>query len=115
MPDTRSAILKGAGKVVQRAVKIARTFQNDLPHALRECGLIAALQGKFNQARQYLDESLAVAERQSARFEHAQTLLARGRVGQKYGWPMSQQDLTNARQALRELGADFALDDATTS
>jgi two-component system sensor kinase len=107
-PDatSRQALLKQAGKVAGKALKVARTFQNDLPHALRECGLIAALQGQVRQAREYLDESLAVAERQGARFENAKTLLARGRVGQQHGWPEAPQDLTTARQSLRELGAD---------
>ena len=64
---------------------------------------------------QYLDESLAVADRQGARFEHAQTLLARGQVGQQHGWADAQHDLTTAREALCALGADFVLDDAGAS
>jgi eukaryotic-like serine/threonine-protein kinase len=112
---SRDAVLKRARKTARQALRTARSFQNDLPHALRECGLIAALQGQVRMARQHLDESLAVAERQGARFEHARTLLARGQVGQKHGWPEAQQDLTMARQALRSLGADFALDDAAAS
>ncbi len=111
----RSPLLKRASKTARQAVRTARSFQNDLPHALRECGLSAALRGQVHKARQHLDESLAVAERQGARFELAQTLLARGQVGQKHGWPEAQQDLTTARQALHALGADFALDDAATS
>jgi len=98
--------------VAKKAVKVARKFQNDLPHALREAGLIAAMQGSIRKARQYLDESLAVAERQGARFEHARTLLARGRVGMEVGWPDAQEDLTAAGQTLRALGADWALGEA---
>ncbi len=70
------------------------------------------MQGSTRRARKQFDESLAVAERQGARFEHAQTRLARGRVGAEAGWPDAQQDLTAARHALRALGAEFALDDA---
>ena len=51
------------------------------------------MQGSLRLARRHLDESLAVAERQGARFEHAQTLLARGRVGLEAGWPDAQADL----------------------
>jgi two-component system sensor kinase len=108
----RAALLKRARNVARKALKTARKFQNDLPHALREAGLIATMQGLIREARHHLDESLAVAERQGARFEHAQTLLARGRVGREVGWLDAQEDLTTARQALRELGADFALDEA---
>src|SRR5438477_12284999 len=72
------------------------------------------MQGSVRRARKHLDESLAVAERQGARFEHAQTLLARGRIGLEVRWPGADEDVKNARQALRALGADFALDEATT-
>ena len=89
--------------------------QTDLPNALRECGLMAALHGQARRARQYLDESLNVAERQGARFEHVQTLRARGQVGQQYSWPEAQQDLTTVRQSLPLLGADFALDNRAVS
>jgi signal transduction histidine kinase/CheY-like chemotaxis protein/tetratricopeptide (TPR) repeat protein len=112
IPERRKTLLKRAGKVAKKAVKVARKFQNDLPHALREVGLIAAMQGSIHRARQCLDESLAVAERQGARFEHAQTLLARGRVGMEVGWPGAQDDVTTARKTLRLLGAEFALDEA---
>ena len=111
----RHQLFKRAQRAVRQALAVARKFQPDLPHALRECGLIAALQGQARQAREYLNESLAVADRQGARFEHAQSLLARGQVGQKHGWPEAQQDLTTARQAIRTLGGDFALDDAVAS
>jgi two-component system sensor kinase len=110
-PERRTTLLTRAGKVAKKALKVARTFQNDLPHALRESGLIAAMQGSIRRARAHLDESLAVAQRQGARFEHAQTLLARGRVGMEAGWPEAQEDLATARQTLRALGADFALDE----
>ncbi|MFM9964144.1 MAG: response regulator [Planctomycetaceae bacterium] len=110
-PERRTARLKRASQITKKALKVTRTFQNDLPHALREAGLIAAMQGSIGRARQYLDESLNVAKRQGARFEHAQTLLARGRVGIEVGWPDAQAEVTIAREALRSLGADFALDE----
>ena len=43
---------------------MAKKFKTDLPHALREAGLIAAMHGSIRRARKYLDKSLAVAERQ---------------------------------------------------
>ena len=114
-PERRSVLLRRAAKVSKQALRVARKFQNDLPHALREAGLVAAMQGSSRKSRQYLDESLAVAERQGARFEHAQSLLARGRVGLEVDWPRAAEDLATARQALRSLGADFALDETLTS
>ena len=110
VPRHRRQLFKKARRAARQALGVARRFQTDLPHALREAGLIAAMEGSVKLARKHLDESLAVADRQGARFEHAQTLLARGQVGQQYGWPQAQQDLTSATQSLQSLGADFALD-----
>ena len=46
--------------------------------ALREIGLIAAMQGSPHKARAYLDESLSVAERQGARVGLVRVLHAEG-------------------------------------
>src|SRR5262249_58224810 len=110
VPAKRTCFLERAGKVAAKALSVARTFQNDLPHALRECGLIAALRGSPRLARRHLDESLAVAQRQGARFEHAQTLQARGRIGLSAGSPNAQADLDAAHAALHALDADFAIE-----
>jgi tetratricopeptide (TPR) repeat protein/tRNA A-37 threonylcarbamoyl transferase component Bud32 len=109
VPNRRRLLLDKARRAARQAVSVARTFQTDLPHALREAGLISAMQGSNRRARKYLDESLAVAERQGAKFEHAQTLMARGSVGMTFGWPEAADQVDEARQALIELGADFAL------
>jgi two-component system sensor kinase len=111
VPHRRRKLLVSARRAAKKALAVARKFQTDLPHALREAGFVAAMRGLTLKSRQLFDESLAVAERQGARFEHAQTLLARGRIGAEVGWPDAQDDLLTARQALRSLGADFALDE----
>jgi signal transduction histidine kinase/CheY-like chemotaxis protein/tetratricopeptide (TPR) repeat protein len=110
-PDRRATLLKRARTIAKKAAKVARSFQNDLPHALREAGLIAAMQGAIHAARKHLDESLAVANRQGARFEHAQTLLARGRLGLELNWPYAADDVAAGRRALQALGAEWALDE----
>ena len=107
-PKQRDELLKRASRVVNKAIKIARTWQSDLPHALREAGLIAAMQGDLSWASKHLEESLSVAERQSARFEHAQTLLARSQVRLALGRPGAAEEIDDARQVLNSLGADFA-------
>ncbi len=112
VPRRRRELLRSARRVARKALSVARKFQTDLPHALREAGLIAAMQGSIRKARKYLDDSLAVAEQQGAKFEHAQTLLARGRVGMEVDWPGALKDIATACQALHSLGADFAVDEA---
>jgi two-component system sensor kinase len=103
-PDERRALLKRAKRAAEEALRIARSFQNNLPHALREKGLVEAMSGHGHRARVLLDRSLAVAERQDARYERAQTLVARGRVGLALDWADAASDIAHGRDALRELG-----------
>jgi len=56
-------------------------YANDLPHILRESGLLAAMNGHPRRARRLLGRSLVVAGEQGARHERAQTLVARGTAG----------------------------------
>ncbi|HYP62698.1 MAG TPA: hypothetical protein VEQ16_02355, partial [Acidocella sp.] len=88
-----------------RAWRLARKFQNELPHALREKGLLCARQGRARRARRFFDDSLAIAERQGAIYEHAKTLLARGQVGQELGWANASADVAEAKQVLATLEA----------
>jgi tetratricopeptide (TPR) repeat protein len=99
----RKALRRRAEAAARRGLRLARRFPNDLPHALRESALLAAHRGRARRARKLLDESLAVAERQGARYEHARTLLARGETGRRFGWPEAAADLAAARPALQAI------------
>ena len=95
-PARRRSLLRQAWKVARKALRLARSFPNEQPHALREAALICALHGRTRRAHRYFDEGLAAARRQEARFEEAQTLLARGQVGLELGWPEAAEDLERA-------------------
>src|SRR6202011_3316525 len=92
-PGRRQALLRHARRAARRAARVARKFQNELPHALRENGLLAAIHGRTGRARRCFRDSLAAAERQGARYEHAQTLIARGQVGLELGWAGAAEDV----------------------
>lgn len=112
IPTRRRQLLKQARRAARQSLAVARKFQTDLPHALREVGLVARTS---RTARRYLEESMAVAERQRARLEHAQSQLAKGRIGLDFDWPGSADEVAAARQTLRWLGADFVLDEPLAS
>jgi serine/threonine protein kinase len=99
----RKLALGRAGVAAQQAWRVARRFQNDLPHALRERAILAALGGRPGPARQLFQKSLDCAERLAARYERAQTLEARGRIGQQLGWPGAAADTAAAQQAYAAL------------
>jgi PAS domain S-box-containing protein len=102
-PWPRQRLVRRGASVTRRALRLARKFQNELPHALREAALLAASRGRRHRARRLLEESLAVAVAQGAAYEHAQSLQARGRIGVECGWPHAQEDLALAREALATL------------
>ncbi|RKH57451.1 GAF domain-containing sensor histidine kinase [Corallococcus llansteffanensis] len=102
-PKRRDALLAEAEAVAKRAHAVARTYRNNLPHALRERGLLAALRGRPKQARKLLNESLRVAEALEMRQERALTLKARGDVGKALGWPWAARDAETAARDLEAL------------
>ncbi len=102
LPTNRTRLLKEAEGAARRAVRVAGRFQNDLPHALREYAHILALRGKPRRSYRLFEKSLAVAERQTAKYEHAQTLLTYGRLRLELGLPEAAEQVAAAEGALRE-------------
>ncbi len=96
----RRALLRRAAKAARRALKTARWLQNDRPHALREYGRILALLGRTRRALRCFAKSLGVADKQGAKYEHAQTLLADGQLRQSLGYPGAEQQVAGARAEL---------------
>ena len=101
----RQTLLWQALSTARRGLRLARSFRNELPHALREMGLLQAMAGNPRRARRCFDESLRVAQQQGAVYEHALTLLARGQVGREVNWPEAHDDLARAQQVLPTLEA----------
>jgi signal transduction histidine kinase/tetratricopeptide (TPR) repeat protein len=100
--------LHEAETALRRGLRSARRYRGNLPMALRERALLDTMRGRLRRARRHLDASLAEAERQGARFEAFQTLLARGEIGRRVGWPGAEAEAARARSALHEMGAAFA-------
>ena len=65
----RRLLLRRAAKTARNALRTAAWIKNDLPHALRECGRIEALKGRTRHAFRRFAQSMAVAERQGAKYE----------------------------------------------
>jgi diguanylate cyclase (GGDEF)-like protein len=80
-----AARLRECRRAARRALRLARGRRTNLPHALREVGLIEAVWGHGRFGRWRLRRSLRVSVRQSAREEHALTLAAVDRVAHAAG------------------------------
>ena len=105
----RQRVIKQASKAARAALKITKQYLTCRAHLLRECGSIAVLAEHEQQARQYFDASIELAEAQGARRERAKSMSARGEAGLKFGWPDAAQQVAEARPLLKQMenfGAD---------
>jgi len=108
-PAQRRRWLRVARSALRDALLIASRFPNHRPHALTEAGLLAAMHGGTAVSRRLLDRAVRSAEAFDLRYDFAQALLARSRVGRTVGWPDALQDQHLARNLLDACGATMAL------
>jgi signal transduction histidine kinase/DNA-binding response OmpR family regulator len=99
----RGEFLGRARAAARRAIRESWLYKNDLPQALREYAIILAMCGSCSRALRLLERSLAVAKQQGARCEHAQTLLAYGRLRQELGLPGAEEQIADAEAVMREI------------
>lgn len=98
--------LRDLTKAAKKAVRVARSFKNDLPHSLRELGAAYGLQGKYAKAKQYLLESIEVAKSQGALYELAQTECMLGEFAEEFdqgNWNDLGINFEAAKQSLVEI------------
>jgi signal transduction histidine kinase/CheY-like chemotaxis protein len=99
----RRVFLNRAKAAVRRALRESWLYENDLPQVLREHAAILALRGRASKAFRALDRSLAVAKRQGAKHEHAQTLMAYGRLRQAFGLRGGDEQVAQASATLQDI------------
>ena len=102
LPFERRKLLRRAKRTASLSAWIALRFRNDLPHAYRECGLVAAALGRPQQARRLLRKSLRVADRHGAKYERALSLEALANIEIEMGWPNGEANQATARELLRD-------------
>ena len=69
----RRALLRRRRKVARGAHRLANSYKNNLPHALRELAMVEADTGRHRSARRHLDQSIALAHDQGAAAEEARS------------------------------------------
>jgi signal transduction histidine kinase/DNA-binding response OmpR family regulator len=102
-PQTRDRQLRKAARTARKAIRAGSICKNDLPRALREAALVAAMRGRFGVARRQFDQSVRLAEEQGAKLALAETLQHRGHVGKIAGWTDADQDVDASEQLLSSL------------
>lgn len=99
----RRALLRQAERAARRSVRLAKWFQNDLPHALRELAIIMMLRGRNARGMRLLDASLRAAERQGAKYEYALTRLVQLQAAADAGDNFARAQVTEAQEQVRIL------------
>lgn len=113
--ERRDELLRAALIASRRALRIAGKFRNDLPHALRDAALLAAMRGHVRRSQQMFTASLKLAEQQQARYEAALTRHARARVAIDQDWPDARDELAAAEAVLASIEGAVALENVLNS
>jgi len=92
-----------AYRLAKWATRITRLFPTAYPHALRERALMLAAYGKTRKALKFADKSCAVAERQNAKYEYAQSFLVRAKLAKQLGLPEGDEQIRAAEASLEEI------------
>ncbi len=92
----RTRLLRHADHAARRAHRLARSYPNNLPHALRERALVAALRSRPRRAASRFAHSLRVSEEQDAAYESALTRAAMARFALAQGRPEAGEELSQA-------------------
>jgi len=111
----RKRLLLQAEQAAKKSVRLARKFQNDLPHALRELGIIAMLRGRASLGSALFNESMAVAEKQGAKYEFALTRLVKLQSELDAGIAEAASGLPAAQEEIRAIEMLSSAHDAISS
>jgi serine/threonine protein kinase/tetratricopeptide (TPR) repeat protein len=98
--DDARQLRRRALRVAKWGTRLTRLFPAAYPFALRERALALAALGKTREALKFADGSCAAAEAQKAKYEHAQSLLVRGRLARELGLAEAGEQLRAAESAL---------------
>ncbi len=98
-----SQLRRRAFRIAKWSARIMRLFPAAYPLALRELSLNLLMKGKLAKALKVVDKSCSVAEKQKAKFEHAQSLLVRGRIAQKLGRPEGDEQVRTAEADMHKM------------
>jgi diguanylate cyclase (GGDEF)-like protein/PAS domain S-box-containing protein len=102
-PGTRRRLLRNAARAARRADRLARSYRNNRPHALRERALVASLRGHRAKARRLFAESVTIAEKQGAAYETILTQAAAARLSIPLGEDRMADELSVSEADLRSL------------
>jgi tetratricopeptide (TPR) repeat protein len=91
---------KRAFRLAKWAARLTRFFPPHYPHSLLELSHAYTARGRLKKALGLAEKSCAVAEGQSAKYEHAESLLLRGQLERQLGLPQADEHIRTAEAVL---------------
>jgi tetratricopeptide (TPR) repeat protein len=98
-----SAVRRRWKRIARLANRLSRFLPPERPHALRELSLAYAHRGRTKKALKLIDKSCRIAEQQQARYQHAQSLLVKGRLAKQMGDPSAEDQIRIAQERLDQI------------
>jgi len=102
-PQQAKQLRRRAYRLAKWATRLTRRSPAVYPLALRERSLILAAYANPSKALEYADKSCALAKAQKAKYEHAQSLLVRGKIARQLGLPEADEQIRTAEAAIDEI------------
>jgi tetratricopeptide (TPR) repeat protein len=105
LTDPRQAeqVRRRAYRVAKWATRLTGLFPAAYPIAARERSLILAACGEIKKALRFADRSCAVADAQKAKYEHAQSLLVRGKIARQLGLAEADEQIRTAEAVIDDI------------
>ena len=85
------------------AMKIARQFTNEAPHAFREYAIFCAMSGRYRRSRHYFSKSLRIGRAQKAEYEVASTIVAQNEFASELGWNIDPRQVLRANEFISRI------------
>ncbi len=101
-PHEARRLRRRAFRTARWATRLTRFMPPYHPQSLRELGHGYAARGRLREALRLAEESCAVALRQKAKYEYAESLLLRGRIALRLGLPGAEEQIRGAEAELAE-------------
>ncbi|MEM6691765.1 MAG: ATP-binding protein [Planctomycetota bacterium] len=97
----RRSMLKRLKKATWQALRFAKSFPNELPHALRERAAFMQMTGRSHRALRLFRQSLEAAKRLSMPIEHAETLYLMQSLSEDNPWEIDTETFQMAELTLQ--------------
>ena len=105
-PHCKNKLMRASQRRARQLLLLSWPMKHSVPHALRELGLVSAMQGKPQRAVRYIQKAITVARKLDMKYEERLSRIALGRVNPRR---MNDEKLQRKIRAVPNAGFIFPL------